>query len=215
MVVATLVAGLFLVHPSFAQKASVGGKIAPDGRTELQIDLPGQLHRANVSSRGQGCCTHTSTHHSAIFQNVPALQEFPKWVQSKGLPGGTYPEEMARRIAMICKDRGVAQPQYVQVTGGRETLDVIRAALASGRFPCVTYSFSPTGRYGGGRIAHMVNIVHLDDQYAAILDNNYIEPRESSFEWMSVDQFLRTYTGGRAGWALILLHCGPPPLPWN
>lgn len=196
-----------------AQGARVAGKIAPDSRTEIQVDLPGPLHRHNISSRGEGCCTQTSVHHSATFQNVPALWEFHEWIKSKGIPGGSYPSEMKRRIELICKDRGVPVPEYIQVEGGRETLEILRAALATGRFPAVTYSRSPTGRYNGQRIAHMVNLAHLDTQYAAILDNNY--PGDNAYEWMSVDQFLQTYTGGRSGWAVILLDSGPPPFPWN
>ncbi len=193
--------------------ASVGGKLAPD-KTEIQIDLPGYLHRKNVSSRGEGCCTHTSVHHASLWQNIPALQEFPKWVQSKGLPGGTYPKLMDDRIKAICKDRGVAVPEYVNLQGGKEMLDLMRLALKAGRIVCVTYSFSPTGRYGGQRIAHMVNLVHLDDAYAAILDNNYIG--EDKYEWMTPTEFLRTFTGGgRSGWAIVFLDPGPPMLPWN
>ena len=190
----------------------VGGKLAPDG-TEIQIDLPGYEHRHNIASRGQGCCTQTSMHHSARWQNVPQLMEFHTWVQQKGLPGGSYPQEMAKRIKMIAKDRGLPEPSYIQVEGGREVLDILKAACASGRMPGVTYSFSPTGRYGGARISHMVSLVHMDDKYAAILDNNYEGDR--NYEWLTIDEFVRTFTGGRAGWAIVLLDPGPQRLPWS
>jgi hypothetical protein len=97
--------------------------------------------------------------------------------------------------------------------GGKETLDVLRTALKMGRMVSCTYSISPTGRYGGGRISHMVNLVHLDDKYAAILDNNYIG--DTKYEWLTIDEFVKTYTGGRAGWAIVLLDPGPPNLPYN
>ena len=61
----------------------------------------------------------------------------------------------------------------------------------------------------GGRIAHMVSLVHADDKWFAILDNNF----PGSIEWMSPEEFKRTYTGGRAGWAVLLLNPGPPPPP--
>jgi hypothetical protein len=204
---------LILCGLSFTAAASVGGKTAPDGKTEIHVDLPNDLHRANVSSRGQGCCTHTSVHHAALWQNVKVLQEFPKWVQAKGLPGGTYPKMMDDRIAMLCKEKGVPIPEYVALEGGKETLDVLRTALKMGRMVSCTYSISPTGRYGGGRISHMVNLVHLDDKYAAILDNNYIG--DTKYEWLTIDEFVKTYTGGRAGWAIVLLDPGPPNLPHN
>jgi len=70
--------------------ASVGGNKAPDG-TEVHCDLPGDLHRRNTTSRGQGCCVWTSIHHAAVWQNVPAYEEAPKWIQNHGIPGGVYP----------------------------------------------------------------------------------------------------------------------------
>jgi hypothetical protein len=67
--------------------ASVGGPRHADG-TEIACDLPGELHRANTSSKGLGLCVFTSIHHSAVWQNVPALQEFPKYLIDKNIPGG-------------------------------------------------------------------------------------------------------------------------------
>ena len=45
------------------------------------------------------------------------------------------------------------------------------------------------------------------------LDNNF--PGEDKYEWMTVDEFLHTFTAGRSGWAIVLLDAGPPLLPWN
>ncbi len=195
-----------------AQKPVVGGKVSPTG-LEIDIDLPGSLHRANVSSRGEGCCTHTSVHHVAVWQNIPALQEFPKWVQSKGLPGGTYPKMMADRINLICKDRGQPVPAYLNLEGKTDLYPLLKEALKSGRMVCVTYCVSPTGRYSGQRISHMVNLVHFDDKYACILDNNYIG--EDKYEWISVADFTRTFVGNGGGWAIVFLAPAPPNLPWN
>lgn len=206
---------LFATSIAFAQDpfdAKIGGKTSPEG-AEIQVDLPAEFHRKNISSRGQGCCTQTSVHHSALWQNVPQLQEFATWVQTKGLPGGSYPGEMKKRITAICKDRGMPEPTYLQLEGGKEVLEILRAALQSGRMPAVTYSFSPSGRYNRQKISHMVTLVHLDDKSACILDNNYIGV--DAYEWITVDEFLRTFTGGRSGWAVILLDAGPPPFPWN
>jgi hypothetical protein len=120
---------------------------------------------------------------------------------------------MAERIKLICKDRGVPEPDYIQLEGGKEIFDILRSALAGGRMIGVTYSFSPTGRYNGQRISHMVNLVHLDERSACILDNNYIGT--DKLEWITVDEFAKTFTGGRSGWAVILLNAGPPVFPWN
>lgn len=205
--------------------AIVGGKIAPDGK-EIQIDLPGSQHLKNKGGndrtkynprgepgKGLGLCVFTSIEHAARWQNIPALIDFRDWMTTK--PGGGWPAKVDAMIAAKCKELNVTPPEYVQLEGGRELLDILRAALASNRIVQVTYSFSPTGRYGGGRIAHMVNLVHLDGSYACILDNNYIEPREAAYEWLTVDEFVRTFTGGKAGWAIVFLNPGPPPLPFN
>lgn len=194
--------------------ASVGGKMSPSG-AEIQVDLPGSEHRKNISSKGQGCCTQTSIHHTAIWQDVAALKEFHTWVQSKGLPGGSYPQEMDKRIKMIATERGLPVPRYIQVQGGKEVLPTLRAACEAGLMPGVTYSKSPTGRYNGQTISHMVSMAHMDDKSVAILDNNY--PGDANYEWMTVDEFLSTFTGGgKTGWAVIILDGAPPPaLPWN
>jgi hypothetical protein len=213
-----LAAVLLLMIPAFgvAQQsfsAKVGGTTAPDGR-EIQIDLPGSLHRHNVSSRGSGCCVFTSIGcHSAVWQNVPQLWEFPKWLQAKALSGGGYPGNVTARIKAICKERGVPEPAYLQIQDG--DVEILKAACKAGRMPAVTYSFSPSGRYGGGRISHMVSLVHADDQFFGVLDNNYVDG-PNHIEWLTPDEFRRTYTGGgKAGWSVILLQHGPPPAPRN
>lgn len=206
--------------------ASIGGKIAPDGKTEIQIDLPGSQHLRNKGGndrtrnnprgepgKGSGLCVFTSIDHCARWANVTSLIDFRDWMTTK--PGGGWPQKVDTMIAQKCKELNVAPPEYIQLEGGRELLDILRAALASGRLVGVTYSYSPTGRYGGQKISHMVNLCHLDSQHAVILDNNYIEPKEAAYEWLTIDEFVRTFTGGRAGWAFVLLDAGPPPLPFN
>lgn len=204
-----LVTPLFL---SLLLAANIGGKTAPDG-TEIQVDLPGSQHMTNkAGSDGSGLCVFTSISHSARWAHVELLENFRDYMTK--YPGGGWPEKVDKYIAKIAKDRGVAPPQYVQVEGHREVLATLKAALKSGRMPAVTYAFSPTGRYGGRKIAHMVSLVHLDEKYACVLDNNY--PGEDKYEWMSVDEFYRSFTGmGGSGWAVVLLADGPPVLPWN
>lgn len=189
--------------------AKVGGNVAPDG-TEIQIDLPGDLHRHNVSSRGSGCCVFTSIGHSARWQNIPTLIDFQKWIQAKGLPGGGHPGNVKQRITAICKEKGVPEPDYIQVEG--KDLEILKAACKSGRFPAVTYSRSPTGRYNGGRISHMVSLPHATDSFFAVLDNNY--PGADKYEYMTPDEFMRVCNPG-GYWAVILLAPPPPPPPRN
>jgi hypothetical protein len=184
--------------------------VAADG-TEIVCDLPGDFHRRNVSSRGEGCCVFRSLHHAAVWQDLPELTDFPEWLQAKGLPGGGHPANVRERIEAICRERGRPTPDYLQVEGN--DLEVLKLACRTGRMPGVTYYYSPTGRYPG-RINHMVSLVHADDRHFVVLDSNY--PGPDKYEWMTPEQFLHSYTGGgRGGWAVVLLRPGPPPPPRN
>jgi hypothetical protein len=193
--------------------ATIGGRVHNDG-TELQCDLPGDFHLKNCGgSDGSGLCVFTSISHSARWQNVAVLEGFRDWMRKH--PGGGYPQKVDRMIAEICNEKGVPPPSYLQVEG--DDLEVLKTACRSGRMPGVTYSYSPTGRYGGQRISHMVSLVHADDRHFVILDNNFPgrAGQENTYEWMTPAEFKKTYTGGRSGWAVILLDPGPPLPPHN
>lgn len=185
--------------------ASVG-RVAPDG-TEPQCDLPDAEQLHNKGGRdGAGLCVFTSIDHSARWQNVPQLVGFRDWMTK--YPGGGYPEKVAKMIAQISKERGLPEPEYVQVE--RADWEVLRLAMKCGRLPGVTYSRSPTGRYGGQRIAHMTSMVHCDAKWVAILDNNY--PGSDKYEWMTPDEARKA---GCLEWVVILLGPPPPPVPHN
>lgn len=189
--------------------AKVGGRTGPDG-TELACDLPGSLHLKNRGgSDGAGLCVFASLKHSAQYQNVDPLKGIFEFMFTR--PGGGYPSKVDKVIKDMCAAQGVAVPPYIQYEGTDLTL--LKLACKTGRMPGVTYSFSPTGRYGGARIAHMVSLPHADDKHFVVLDNNY--PGAEAYEWMTPDEFRKTWTGGRQGWAVILLAPPPPPPPRN
>jgi hypothetical protein len=194
-------------QPVRPAEARVGGDEAPDG-TPVQVDLPEDLRMHNTGGwDGAGLCVFTSLNHAAIWQDVDSLRDFQKWMKSK--LGGGYPEKLAAMVTQKCKELGVPEPKYVQVEGS--DLEPIRVALKTGRMPCITYSFSPSGRYDGRRIAHMVNCVHDVNGYFGILDNNYPD----KIEWLDESEFKKSYSGGGGGWTVILLDPGPPPPPRN
>jgi hypothetical protein len=205
----TLVLLFGLASLGFA--ASVGGNKAPDG-TEIHCDLPASLHRKNTTSRGQGCCVWTSIHHAAMWQNVQAYQEAPQWIQGKGIAGGAHSGSVAKQLPEMAKERGYADPPKFLNYEGND-LELLKIACRGGRCPAVTYSFSPTGRYGGSRIAHMVSLLHASDRWFAIVDNNHVGANQ--IEWLSPAEFKKTWTGMGGGWAVILLSGGPPPPPKN
>jgi hypothetical protein len=210
----TLLLALMLVGDVGAQAHVTKEPIAKDG-TQVQVDIPPVLHMRNTGgSDGSGLCVFTSINHSAYYQNCVLLQEFQKYMTQ--FPGGGWPQQVDRKIKELAKVRHEPPPLFVQVE--TNDLDVLKLACKTGRSPGVTYSFSPTGRYNGQRISHMVSLVAAgagkgpDGRgWWCILDNNY----PKSYEWMSEAQFLRTYTRGQQGWAVILLNPGPPPVPTN
>jgi hypothetical protein len=190
--------------------ASVGGKLSPDASAEIDVDLPGELHLRNKGgSDGAGLCVFTSISHSSRWQGIGLLEDFRDYMTQ--FPGGGYPDKVDRFIRKIAADKGLPVPSYVHVYG--RDLAPLEEALKAGRMPCVTYCYSPSGRYGGGRISHMVNVVYLGPKYACILDNNF--PGVAAYEWITRDEFLKTYTCGSSGWGIVFLDPGPPPLPHN
>lgn len=190
--------------------AQRGGRTFTDG-TELQCDLPGDMHLKNCGgSDGAGLCVFTSISHSARWQNVPLLEDFQAYM--KKYPGGGHPEKVDRMIDQIAREKNIPRPDYIQVEG--DDLEILKAACKSGRMPGVTYNFSPTGRYNGQHIAHMVNLVHADDKHFVVLDNNY--PGDVNYEWMTPEEFKKVWCGNsQNGWAVILLEPGPPLPPHN
>jgi hypothetical protein len=205
-----LVASLGLFAAQSPSK--VGGKIAPDGKSEVHCDLPAsEMLKNKGGSDRAGLCVFTSCEHSARFQAIPALVGFRDWMTR--YPGGGYPSKLKAMIEKLCQEKNVPVPEYIQIQGKGELLPTLKAACESGRMPAVTYSFSPTGRYGGRKISHMVSLVHLSDEWACILDNNF--PGPENLEWIRTGDFLRTFTGGSNGWAVIFAPPGPPPLPFT
>ena len=189
--------------------ASVGGNVAPDG-TQISCDLPGSLHQKNTGgSDGAGLCVYASARHAGRWQNDPLFDAVFEWM--KRHPGGSYPEKFDRTLKQCAKELNLPVPEYLQVTNSRD-LEILRLACQTGRMPGVTYERSPTRRYNGQRIAHMVSLPHADAAWFCVLDNNY--PGADKYEWMSPDEFLRVCNPG-GYWAVILLSPPPPGPPTN
>jgi hypothetical protein len=188
-----------------AAPITIGGPVAPDGKTEVTCDLPANLRTKNVGGRdGAGLCVFSSIGHSARWQHENRLEDFQK--QMRAEPGGGYPQ----KVDAMIKKYGPGTP-YLQYEGKDPT--ILRQALATGRMPSVTYN-GHCPHYGMGRsIAHMVNLVYLDDHWACVLDNNFIG--DNDLVWLSAKDFIQRWTGGGNGWAVVLLSPGPPPVPHN
>lgn len=196
-----LVLSCVLANPLLAGRAQEGGPKYTDG-TEVACDLPLQEWIKNVGGRdGAGLCVFTSIEHSARWQNCEALRGFQQKMRAE--MGGGYPEKVDRMMKKYAPGA-----KYIQYSGKDPA--VLDLAIKTGRMPAVTYGYSE--RYGG-RVAHMVSLVHLDDKIACVLDNNFIG--QDRLEWMDRPEFLRRWKLGGGGWCIILLDPGPPPIPIN
>jgi hypothetical protein len=186
------------------QTVTLGGPEHSDG-TQVTCDLPVAERTKNTGGKdGAGLCVFTSIGHAARWQNEKRLTRLQQDMRQER--GGGYPQKVD---AMIAKYGPGAQ--YLQYEGNDPTL--LKAALATGRMPCVTYN-GHDPHYGKNQaIAHMVNLVHLDDRWAVILDNNFIN--DADLVWLSPAEFLQRWKGKGNGWAVILLASPPPPVPHN
>lgn len=173
----------------------------------MGADLPGDMHTKNVGgSDGAGLCVFCSMHHAGLWQNDPVFAGIFDYMKS--YPGGGYPEKVTRMVDKMCAEKGFPKPRYIQIEGYDRSAMI--AASKSGRMVCGTYSRSPTGRYGGSTIAHMVNYVHADESGCWVLDNNY--PGADKYEKMTWDEAERFC---KPNWLIILLNPAPPYPPRN
>lgn len=180
-----------------------GGKVSPDGQSEIKCDLPRSMKRKNVGGRdGAGLCVFTSIEWAGKWQNEPEL--FTLQDKMRQELGGGYPEKVD---AMMKKY--APHVQYIQDTSGDP--DILKAVLDSGRMACVTYNGHDC--HYPMSIAHMVDLVGFDGQWAVISDNNFIE--DNQFVWMSPDEFIKRWRGTGGGWVVCLLSPPPPPVPHN
>jgi len=188
------------------ESITLGGKIAPDNQTQIQIDFPLGEHIENIGSHvdGAGMCVMSSIEMASRWQNLEKLRGLRDWCAKQ--PGGGYPSKVDKQLQEYFKKLGETK-EYVQYEGS--DISILRVALATGRFPAVTYAGRDKVRYSG-TIAHMVCLAHLDEQYAAIYDNN---GKPGEIIWMSPEEFKSRWLYDGSGWAFIWLAPPPPPVP--
>lgn len=187
-------------------EAKIGGELSPDGREELQIDYPQQRKLANaVGTNGLGLCVFNSVRNSGDWQGNALFAAMFDYMKKH--PGGGYPRKLDEYLKLAANELGLPMPDYLNIEGN--DLELLRAATRNGLMPAVTYWYSPSGRYNGQRISHMVSLVHATDTWFAVHDNNYI----TALEWLTPKEFAPVYNGKRQGWCVILLTQSPPPTP--
>jgi hypothetical protein len=197
-------AALFLAFcclPAFTGEVSKG--FTNSSGVRAVVDFPYEWRLENKAGiDGAGLCVFTSTEMAARWHGW-ALKGFRDWMTKK--PGGGYPSKLDKMIQEFCKIYNVEVVDYWHYEG--RDLSILEEALKHRCMLCVTYSWSPTGRYGGRKIAHMVNLVHASGNDFCILDNNYPD----SYEWMTRKEFEKSWTGYGNGWAVIINTSPLPP----
>jgi hypothetical protein len=206
---------LLLVSAAPAPQGDGGGRptpgaawVEPDRESRgvvARSSLPEAMHHRNTAgSDGSGNCVFASAAHAAKFQGIDGLADFHEWMRQR--PGGGWPEKFDRMVAEKLGDGH--DVEYLHLFGP-EAVDLLELAVANGHMAAVTLGYSE--RYGLDAIDHMVNLVHLDDELAAILDNNF----PGSLEWMPRDEFVRRFgwssQGAGEGWAIVILSGDPQP----
>lgn len=191
-----------LVKAGFEQ-FQVGGPEL-DG-VSVACDMPSErfVLRRNVGgSDGAGLCVYASSLNAADWTALRQMVGFWKWLQRR--PGGSYPPKFAADVAEYCREAGIPEPQFVQITNN--DIAFLEEATANRVMLGVTYS-GEDGVFYRQKIAHMVNLVYFsrEKNRAAIVDNN----NPDKILWMSADEFLKRWSG----WALSWLAAPPPPVP--
>lgn len=204
----------FLVgqSPGTASAHLTDTPFARDG-TAVDAWLPPSLHMKNTGgSDGAGLCVFTSLEMAAMSNNIRQLFGFQKFMTRR--PGGGWPAKVNDMIARYCQEQSVKPPVFFHVEAN--DLGILKQALKSGRAVGITYSYSPTGRYRGQRIAHMVYLAAAGagqgpdgKGWYCCVDNNF----PGSFEWMDERTFLSVASGGSRLWAVIFANPTYPPAP--
>lgn len=186
--------------------ATIGAETSPDGKEVARCDLADKFHMQNkVGINFAGLCVFASMRHAGYWQDEPLFQKMLDFMTSQ--LGGGYPTKVDDMLIKASAKFGLPIPPYVQMEDG--DLEILKLACKCGYMPGITYGISPTGRYNGREIAHMVNLIHASDNWFCILDNNHIGGNQ--YEWMTPAEFKRTYTTNRGGWCIILMTTPTPP----
>ena len=150
------------------------------------VNVPVALRQSNWQGpQGQGSCVHATM--ISLFRWQYRLNAADYWRRTYG--DGEWPEDLASKF----DHEGI---RYAYVSNG----DVRFLEWA-----CRTRRGCGITIMGG---AHMVALVHLDDKWAAILDNNNIE----RFIWVPRETLIAEWKASY-GWAVTPIYAPAAPLP--
>ena len=150
------------------------------------VNVPLALRQHNwFGSNGEGSCAHATMISLLRWQGRSKTADY--WRQNYG--SGEWPEDLAAKF----DGAGV---RYAYVTNG----DVRFLEWA-----CRTRRGCGITVLGG---AHMVALVHLDEKWAALLDNNDV----ATFRWVPRASLIAEWKASH-GWAVTPIYSPAAPLP--
>lgn len=200
--------------------AVLGGLTSPDGKETIMLDLQPHLRLKNTGGMGPrgpgtgaGLCVFTSINHAAFVQNVRCLQDLQKRMTRE--PGGGYPQKVDQYLGKFCPELSGKYSQLASLKATPDDMALLRDVLESGRLPCITYDGTLDPHYNYQHIEHMLNLVHLSPNWAAVLDNNFIGDKD--IVWMTPAglAWMLTAAHTRPGWVCVLHAPGRLPIPRN
>ena len=150
------------------------------------VNVPLALRQSNwLGSNREGSCVHASM--ISLFRWQGRYRTADYWRKTYG--NGEWPEDMAAKF-----DREGIRYGYVE-NGDVRFLE----------WACRTRRGCGITVMGG---AHMVALVHLDDRWAALLDNNNV----SKFIWVPRETLIAEWKASY-GWAVTPIYTPAAPLP--
>lgn len=193
-----------LASPAWADAPPIGARWEvvteePEYRgVKAYVPIPPELHIRNEGSAvdGYGLCVGSSILINGAYQGVPGMDEGKDsewWRYLKSRPGGSYPGKLEADLRKMYPDE-----KWVSWEG--RVTDLIAEYTKKG-YP-VAATMNTGLQYYWGSIHHMVSLIHLDDQYACVVDNN--DP--GKYHWMSADDYKRRFVDGQTGWLFVWLR---------
>lgn len=159
-------------------------RVAPEYPT---VNLPVGLRQQNwLGPKRSGSCVYASTVMLLRWQGRYDLAE-----QVQQIGDGSWSERLGRDLTV----RGI---RFAETTNG--SVRFLEWACATRRGAGVTWGYDQPG-------GHMLCLVHLDEQRAGILDNNYPD----KITWLERDEFIAWWKKS-GGWAVSVV-VGPPAAP--
>jgi hypothetical protein len=166
---------------------------APVARKEYPtVNLPVKQRQKNwLGSKGEGSCVHATMTSLFRWQGRFAMANY--WRSKYG--NGEVADATWHPAGGLKEKFDKEGVRYAYTTAG--DVEFLEWACSTRRGCGVTVM--------GGR--HMVALVHFDDEWAAILDNNATD----KFIWVPREQFVAEWQNSN-GWAVTPVYTPSPPL---